>query len=115
MLKLGGSIDENQKELEIESFRSWIKNGGVVLDKNKYLIDGKVCVDYFIRYETLYEDIAHVCKQLSLPFTPTQIPKFKKGVRKHTIPVRDFYDAESEKIVNQQYDWELAYFGYALP
>jgi hypothetical protein len=115
MLNMAGSIDSNQMELEIESFRSWIKNGGVVLDKNKYLIDGKVCVDYFIRYETLYEDIAYVCNQLSLPYNQTQIPEYKKGVRKHTIPVRDFYDAESEKIVKQQYAWELAYFGYALP
>jgi len=117
ILNIGGAIDSIHKKHVIESFRSWVKNGGLELvnDRNKYIIDGEVCIDYFIRYETLHDDIKYVCNHLSIPFIPSQIPKYKTGVRKHIIPIADYYDEETKKIILEQYDWELDYFGYVLP
>ena len=115
ILNVGGAIDRIQKKKEIELFRSWIINGGEILDKNKYMIDGELCIDYFIRFENLHEDIKHVCDQLSIPFEPSRIPEFKKGVRKHIIPIQDFYDSETKQIVLEKYAWEIDRFAYDIP
>jgi hypothetical protein len=115
ILNFGGAIDRIQKKKEIELFRSWIKNGGEILDKNKFMIDGEVCVDYFIRFEHLHEDMKHVCDRLSIPFEPSNIPEFKKGVRKHIIPIKDFYDEATIKIVQEKYAWDINKFGYKIP
>lgn len=117
ILNIGGAIDSIQKKQVIESFRLWIKNGGLELvdDRNKYIIDGQVCVDYFIRYETLHDSINYICDQLSIPFIPSEIPKYKTGVRKHIIPIADYYDEETKEIVFEQFDWEFDHFGYVLP
>ncbi len=115
ILNIGGIFDRVQKKKEIELFRSWIKNGGEILDRNKFMIDGELCVDYFIRFENLHGDIKHVCDRLSIPFDPSRIPEFKKGVRKHIIPIQDFYDNETRQIVEEKYAWEIEKFGYDLP
>ena len=102
-------------ETKIERFRSWVKKGGGVIDRDKYLINGKQCVDYFIRFEDLHQGISHVCNQLSIPFDSSQLPEFKKGRRDNKTPVEDYYDRETEMIVRKLYAWEIKRFGYDFP
>lgn len=99
----------------IESFRKWLINGGIVKDQNTYLIDGKVCMDYFIRYENLHDGVKHVCNTLKLPYSSTEIPKLKTKFRNRGIPLHEFYDAKSIGIVQEAYGFELDYFGYTPP
>jgi hypothetical protein len=108
-------LDCAEGETEIERFRSWLKNGANPVDRDKYMIENHVCVDYFIRFENLQEDIKEVCERLSLPFDPKRIPEFKKGHRNNEIPVKDYYDQETEDIVRNLYDWEIKKFGYKMP
>ncbi len=115
MLGKGNPIDRVEGKTEIERFRSWVRKGGAIIDQDKYLIDGEECVDYFIRFEDLYEGMKHVCKQLSIPFEPSRIPEFKKGIRNHRIAIQDYYDSETEEIVRKLYVWELEKFSYNLP
>ena len=51
-----------------ERFRSWIRNGGWIDDRDKYMIDGVVCIDYFIQYEDLQSGIRQVCEFLDIPY-----------------------------------------------
>ncbi len=111
----GRPIDRTTGRSEVERFRSWLRHGGAIHDRDKYLIDGVECVDYIIRYEALNGGIRHVCERLAIPFEPERIPQFKKGMRPHTIPVRDYFDAESEAIVRKLYAWEIERCGYELP
>jgi hypothetical protein len=104
---------------QIERFRSWMRNGGAaggaMLDRNKYLINGDVCIDFFIRYEDLENGIKHVCDKLDVAFEPENIPAFKSGMRNKQFSVSEFYDLETIQIVNQLYEFELNYFGYTAP
>ncbi len=123
ILDRGMPIERVKGKTEIERFRSWIRKGGPlfvrkggpIIDRNKYLIDEQECIDYFIRFENLYEGIKNVCDRLSIPFEPSRIPEFKKGIRSHKIPILDYYDDDTEQIVRKIYAWELKRFGYDLP
>ena len=46
----GNPIDRVTGKTDVERFRSWIRNGGRIIDRDKYLIDGIECMDYIIRY-----------------------------------------------------------------
>lgn len=104
---------------QIERFRSWIRNGGAaggaMLDRNKYLINGDICIDFFIRYEDLENGIKHVCDKLGIAFEPENIPRLKSGMRNNQFSLSEFYDSETINIVNQLYEFELNYFGYTTP
>jgi hypothetical protein len=100
---------------EVERFRSWIRDGGSLIDRDKYVIDGQLCVDYCIRFEELHSGIKYVCDTLAIPFEPERIPNLKAGVRKHTIPLHAYYDAETIQFVKNLYSFELETFGYREP
>lgn len=78
-------------DTRIERFRSWINNGATPVDRDKYMIDGEACVDYFIRFEHLRDDIAKVCGKRGIPFEPERIPECKKGHRPEDIAVKAYY------------------------
>ena len=86
-----------------------------MLDRNKYLIDGDICIDFFIRYEDLENGIKHVCDKLGIAFEPENIPRLKSGMRNNQFSLSEFYDSETINIVNQLYEFELNYFGYTTP
>jgi hypothetical protein len=100
---------------DIERFRSWISHGGGMFDSDKYLIDGKVCVDYFIRFESLLDGIRHVCDELGLPYEPERLPQLKAGMRPGKHGIADYYDAKTIETVKKRFAFEIETFGYELP
>lgn len=115
MLDIGSPVDRIRGTTDVERFRSWIAKGGAIIDRDKYVIDGEVCVDFFIRFEALQEGIREVCARLDLPYEPARLPEFKKGMRHHRIPVHEYYDAPTEAIVRRLYAFEFERFGYDMP
>ena len=99
----------------IAGFRHWVRDGGAIIDRHTYTIEGKVCLDYFIRYEELEAGIAEVCRRLNLPFDPQRIPRLKAGFRERRIPLQDFYDQDTCAIAAATYAFELEHFNYQLP
>ena len=108
-------LDFIKGENSIERFRSWIRRGGSIIDRDKYLIDGEICVDYFIRYEDLENGIKHVCNHLNISFEPERISRLKSGLRDTKIPLRDFYNEEIIQMVSKIYKFEIEEFGYSMP
>jgi hypothetical protein len=106
---------DSSRDNRIERFRSWVRKRGSSLDRHLYTIDGKVCVDYCIRFENLHQDIQHVCGVLDIPFAPERITSLKSGIRAHDIALGDYYDAETINIVSDLYGFELERFGYGQP
>lgn len=104
-----------QKNVMIDQFRDWIKNQTTVTDRDTYMIDGEMAMDYVIRYEDLKNGIRLVCDRLELPFEPHDIPVLKAGVRDRSIPVRDYYDETCLHIVETLYRFEINCFGYDRP
>ena len=86
-----------------------------MLDRNKYLINGDICIDFFIRYKDLENGIKHVCDKLGIAFEPENIPLLKSGTRNNQFSLSEFYDPETINIVNKLYEFELNYFGYTAP
>ncbi len=103
------------REDEIASFRNWLKKGGSINDRDKYMIEDRICLDFFIRYEKLHDDISTVCAKLQVPFAPERVPKLKSGMRNYRIPIKDYYDDQSIKIVQDLFAFELDYFEYHFP
>jgi hypothetical protein len=109
------AVDFMEANNTVERFRSWIRSGGSIIDRNKYVMDGEICLDYFIRFEDLQAGIEHVCRILDIPFEPEKIPQLKSGIRKNEIPLYEYYDAETIRIVKRLYKYELETFGYREP
>lgn len=98
-----------------DRFREWLSTAQRYYDGNKYLIDGRICVDYFIRYEDLMGGMRHVCQTLDIPFQPEQMRRLKGGYRPADVALGDYYDNEAINLVSQLYRFELEHFGYAPP
>ena len=106
------------KNLVIADFRKWMSHNmklNSFVDRDKYIIHGKECVDFFIRYENLHDDIQTVNKILQITDYNRQLPTWKSEFRKTTIPIHEFYNAELEKKVREIYAWEFERFGYDMP
>ncbi len=103
------------RKRNIEQFRNWILSGGSFIDRDRYMINGDICVDYVIRYEQLQEGIKYVCTLLEIPFEPEEIPTLKVGMRDKNLLLSDYYDERTIKIVSDLYRVELEKFGYHAP
>ncbi len=98
-----------------DSFREWIRPYAAgLVDRHTYMIDGKVAMDDFLRYESLVADLARVCARVGFAYTPERLGQYKGGFRLHRAPFQDYYDAASARAVRDAFGFELEYFGYQL-
>ncbi|MEL7029800.1 MAG: sulfotransferase family 2 domain-containing protein, partial [Pseudomonadota bacterium] len=98
----------------ISGFRKWLESSNLLYDADKYKIDGYVSIDFFIRFENLIEDIAHVCNNLSIEFSEEDLPRLKADRRPQIYHLREFFDDEAQARVSERYAWEISNFGYRL-
>lgn len=100
----------------VRRFREWLPvHGNRFLDRNKYTIDGQLCVDYVIRYEQMEKGVQHVCHVLRVPFEPERIPHLKGGLRPQGVQLSDYYDAKTIDFICREYQFEIEHFGYVPP
>ncbi|MGB4205293.1 MAG: sulfotransferase family 2 domain-containing protein [Bacteroidales bacterium] len=101
------------KDQLIYRFRNWIKTASAIVnDRNKYTIDGKLCVDDFIRTESILTDLEKICNRLDIPFIPSELPKLKSGFTPSDIVLQDYFDHEADKIVRNDFAFEFETFSY---
>ncbi len=100
---------------EVRGFRQWLAWAWWWNDRSQYMIDGKVCMDYFIRYESLMEGVQTVCDRLDIPYQPEAMPSSKSGITPKDRSLREYYDQRSIATVNRRWRFELDYFGYDVP
>ncbi len=97
----------------ISLFHDYIISGkGLVFDRDKYTIDNQICVDFFIKHESLEADLQLVCERINIPFQKTRLPRLKSQFRPSNIQIKDFFNQKTERIVREAYDFEFKYFGY---
>lgn len=99
----------------VQRFRRWVRFSGFPIDRSAYIINGNVCMDYFIRYEELVNGIEHVCNTLKLPFRPNHIPKLKSGIRPSNLPTEEYYDKKTIAITEERFALEIQLFQYSFP
>jgi hypothetical protein len=111
------SLKHNMKDIK-EEFKKWAFQGGLLglqRDSKYYLINGKISLDYLIRFENLEEGIKHVCDVLDVEFNSSELPRLKSGVRPKDIPYNDYYDQETIDAVSKIFSFELETFNYSYP
>lgn len=98
----------------VRGFRSWLATaeeiGG---DFHVHALDRRPAMDVYLRYDTLAEDFAALCRRLDLPALPLARAKaeFRTGVG---IDWRDYYDAEGREKVARAYAPEIDHFGWSF-
>ena len=100
---------------EKDKFQEYLKKIKPPLDRNKYMINGKFCMDDVIRQESLNQDIERICNKLSIPYEPEKIPFLKKKVHQKKMALQKIYSDEAKAILEQIYAFELEYFNYSFP
>jgi hypothetical protein len=98
-----------------EEFEYWLGSGSMVIDRDKYMIDGKFCIDFVVRYEQLKADMESLCAQIGVAWEPSRLREFKKGVRDESVGLADIYTPKSIGIISELYSYELERFGYKAP
>lgn len=94
-------------------FGAWLRHKPILPnDRDKYVIDGQLVMDDFVRYECLNEDLKRICDRLEVPFEQLDI-RMKADTRIRPEPWQDYYDDASAQIVAEHYRFELEQFGYA--
>jgi len=109
-----GLIPRKSKD-EVKRFRRWVAWTLWFSDRKNYLIDGRECVDFFIRYESLLNGIEIVCERINFPFEPEKIPKLNSSIRPRHRAVAEYYDAKTIETVRKRFRFEIEHFGYELP
>jgi hypothetical protein len=79
------------------------------------MIGGKICVDDFIRYETLEADMARICAHVGVPWEPERLPRYNGGHRRPAATAASLYSPAAIRMVAEAYRREIALFGYAPP
>jgi len=96
------------------SFETWLRSVRLPFDRNKYCIDGRLCMDGIIRYESLFDGIHDACRRLDIAFQPERVPHLKKS-EKPEFPLESYYTRASLDLVERAYQFELDTFGYGKP
>ncbi|MCS3754373.1 hypothetical protein GGP79_002337 [Salinibacter ruber] len=96
-------------------FERWLEKGALNVDRDKYMIDGDICMDDFIFFERLEDDVRRISSHLGLPFDGEQLPRLKSGTRPDRYSTNDHYTARSKEIVAEAFDVEIDLFGYSFP
>jgi hypothetical protein len=78
-----------------------------------YSLDGKVCVDFLGRFETLHEDFRHALGKVGLKFEH-ELPRAKTGLRQNGKHYRDYYDSHTRDVVGDWYQREITLLGYSF-
>lgn len=105
-------IQTDRKSM-ISLFHDYISSGkGLIVDRDKYMIDNKICIDFFIKYESLEADLQLVCTKIDIPFQKDRLPRLKSQFRPRDVCIEDFYNQKIERLVRETYKFEFEYFGY---
>lgn len=97
------------------AFNDWVlRTTDMMMDRDKYVIDGALCVDRLLRYEHLHADLENLCEKLGLSKPITELGGYKSGLRYSAMPFSSYYEPAAAAKVATWFDWELKHFGYGL-
>ncbi|PXA03114.1 hypothetical protein DDZ13_13685 [Coraliomargarita sinensis] len=93
-------------------FLGWLHKGHPPIDRDKYLIEDKPCIDRFIRFENMKEDMKSICEDLGLPWNEDWLPRFRSETRNRSVQPADLYSKPAHALVHKRYAYEIETFNY---
>lgn len=96
-------------------FLHWLETVGVPRDRAAYVIDNEICVDDFIRFESLHGDLQRICARLGVDWDPSLLANYKTGTRRPEMTVSRLYRDPARLRVQEACAFEIARFGYQFP
>ena len=69
-------------------------------------------IDFFIKFENLYEDLSKVCEKLGIPYEENSIPRKKAEFRDRSIHYSAYYNDRTIKMIEKECKDDIEYFGY---
>lgn len=107
------NISGTKKQL-IERFRNYIKCGkGLLNDRDKYVIDNKLCLDDYIRTENMLIDLHRICIRLGIQYAPNELTRLKSGFKPPDVSLLEYFDKETDEIIRKHFAFEFENFGYS--
>lgn len=111
-----GNAVEEAVEPYLESFETFLTmpNSGLFerfhFNQLDYLeLDGKLAVDYVLRFENLTHDFNALAQKINFPAT---LPEVNQSIRHQDY--RHAYNPTTQQIVAERFSRDLAYFGYSF-
>jgi hypothetical protein len=108
-----GRAEVDPSKSDREQFEHWLVNRSFSVDRNKYVIDGKFCLDDVIKYEQLHQDMERICERVGVPWNPSALPMVKTGMRPSGSTIGAMYSRASADLVRKRFAFEFAHFGYS--
>ena len=97
-------------------FADWcVTRSGDAVDRDTYVIDGRLAMDFFIKYESLLDGLAQVCRRVCYPYRPERLGTYKGDARATRRPFCEYHDQRTIAAVQAAFSWELDWFGYSRP
>jgi len=109
-----GKIEEGKEK---EHFDRYVRTERIFKPVNfeLYSLDGKPCLDQYIMYDNLEEDLKSLSEKLNLPenvYDVMKSIKAKGNYRKKREHYSSLYDDESIEIVAKAFHREIEFFGF---
>lgn len=95
------------------TFKQFVKSGKKCNNFRVHSIRNISTCKYFIRYETLQDDVKKMCKILKIKkFDIDNLPSHKNNTNRDSKSYRNYYDEETKRIVRLGHGKEFSLFGY---
>ncbi len=108
----GNDLSDVPREIVMKEFRTFVLQGTMPVDRDKYTISDKLCTNQIIRYEHLHEDLKKVAEHLGLEYENDMLPTFKAGQRPQKYSLVSLFDDQLSSRVEEAYKFEFENFGY---
>ena len=111
--RANGWIAVDVEASDAAQFQAWVLSSPEgIHDRDLFMVDGRICMDVFLRYEHLESDLQRLSIQLGLP-SGGELPRYKSHQRPLTGRADTLHNAATRKRVRELYAFEFETFGYA--
>ncbi|MBK1690281.1 sulfotransferase family 2 domain-containing protein [Rubrivivax gelatinosus] len=97
------------------AFMEWLRTVEAPNSASLCSVDGRLALDFLIRYERLHDDLQTVCARVGVPWDRQWLPEYKRGLRPPQAQVAAMYGPEARAIADRLLAEELDRLGYTFP
>ena len=106
---------KRQDEISIDDFQKWVKDGDLTNEDwlYKYIATNNgIELDFVGRFENLNNDLDYICERIGIP--NLDLGFLKSGFRDKKLKYTEYYDDETQNLVNNFFDIDLNLFNYGF-